>query len=66
VVLKPSTVKDASKEVVFWTPVVIEDRFPATVTKRKVQYRTNTPLNNQKFPRKQDFKVAEAKILKVP
>ena len=58
--------KAVEKEVIFWTPVVIADRFPLQVVRRKVEYRTNRSLNNQQFPRASEIKVAKPHILRLP
>ncbi len=49
-VFRPSTVKDCFKDVVVWTPVVLEKDFPAIVKKEKIHYQTNTHINAQSFP----------------
>jgi len=63
--LKESTVKDAERQAIVWTPVVIGGDFPDRVTKQKISYQSNTYLNPQQFPYYLSRKL-KARVLKLP
>ena len=48
---KVSSVNSVEKQVLEWTPVVIETNFPLKVSKHKVEYTGGDLLNNQDFPK---------------
>lgn len=65
--IKASTVKDSDRSVILWTPVVLGNRFPPQVARRKVDYKSNSALNNQQFPGAKELKSLDsARILKLP
>lgn len=49
-----------------WTSVIVNNQYPKTVLKKKVVYRTNRSLNNQRFPKKNELKVSDARVLRLP
>ena len=63
--IKPSTVKVQTKQVIVWTPVVIEKTFPQQVKSLKLEYRTNEFLNKQDFPQLSEDLVGGL-IIKMP
>jgi len=63
--LKESTVKDADRQAIVWTPVVIGGDFPVRVAKHKINYQSNTYLNAQQFPYYLSRKL-KARVLKLP
>jgi hypothetical protein len=65
-VLRPSTVKDCSKDVIVWTPVVLEKDFPAIVKRNKIHYQTNTHINAQSFPEPNELPASEARVFRLP
>ena len=49
--IKQSKTLISERKVVQWTPVVIGHRFPVTVSKIKVEYKTGDFLNTRSIPK---------------